>query len=65
MSKLFASERMKLIKQKDIKPEIIVRRLLHKMGIRFRLHVKGLPGTPLYQHAKTRDCGFRSWMLLA
>ncbi|WP_328590108.1 DNA mismatch endonuclease Vsr [Pseudomonas amygdali] len=46
MSKLFASERMKLIKQKDTKPEIIVRRLLHKMGIRFRLHVKGLPGTP-------------------
>jgi DNA mismatch endonuclease (patch repair protein) len=34
------------IRGKDTKPEIVVRRLLHKMGYRFRLHRKDLPGTP-------------------
>lgn len=37
---------MSRIKGKDTKPEIIVRRLIHKMGIRFRLHRKELPGKP-------------------
>ncbi|HVV70379.1 MAG TPA: very short patch repair endonuclease [Verrucomicrobiae bacterium] len=27
-------------------PELLVRRLLHSLGFRFRLHVKSLPGTP-------------------
>ncbi len=40
------SDIMSRIGQKDTKPEIIVRRLLHKMGYRFRLHRKDLPGTP-------------------
>lgn len=30
----------------DTKPEIIVRKILHAMGYRFRLHVRELPGTP-------------------
>lgn len=30
----------------DTKPELIVRRRIHSMGFRFRLNVKGLPGTP-------------------
>ena len=34
------------IKGKDTKPELEVRSLLHKLGFRFRLHRKGLPGTP-------------------
>lgn len=34
------------IRGKNTKPEIIVRRLLHKMGYRFRLKNQGLPGTP-------------------
>lgn len=34
------------IRGKDTKPEIIVRRLLHKLGYRFRLHRKDLPGRP-------------------
>ncbi|MFY7925950.1 MAG: very short patch repair endonuclease [Aquidulcibacter sp.] len=34
------------IRGKNTKPEIVVRRLLHKMGYRFRLHRKDLPGTP-------------------
>ncbi|MFA6032094.1 MAG: DNA mismatch endonuclease Vsr [Myxococcota bacterium] len=31
---------------RDTKPEIVVRRLLHAMGRRFRLHRRDLPGTP-------------------
>ena len=31
---------------KNTAPELIVRRLLHGMGYRFRLHRKDLPGTP-------------------
>ena len=31
---------------KDTKPEMRVRRLLHAMGYRFRLHRRDLPGTP-------------------
>jgi DNA mismatch endonuclease Vsr len=31
---------------KDTMPELRVRRLLHRMGYRFRLHRRDLPGTP-------------------
>lgn len=31
---------------KDTAPELIVRRLLHSLGYRFRLHRRDLPGTP-------------------
>lgn len=34
------------IRSKDTKPEIIVCSLLHRMGYRFRLHRKDLPGRP-------------------
>jgi DNA mismatch endonuclease (patch repair protein) len=37
---------MQQVKGKDTKPEIIVRSLLHRLGYRFRLHRKDLPGTP-------------------
>jgi len=37
---------MSRIRGKDTKPEIIVRSMLHRMGYRFRLHRKDLPGTP-------------------
>jgi DNA mismatch endonuclease (patch repair protein) len=30
----------------DTKPELAVRKVLHKMGYRFRLHKKELPGKP-------------------
>lgn len=40
------SERMRRIKKKDTKPEMVVRRILWGMGYRYRLHGKGLPGTP-------------------
>ena len=37
---------MSRIKGKNTKPELIVRSHLHKMGFRFRLHRKDLPGKP-------------------
>jgi DNA mismatch endonuclease, patch repair protein len=40
------SERMSLIKNANTKPEMFVRRLVHGMGYRYRLHVKDLPGRP-------------------
>ncbi len=35
---------MKAIPSRDTKPELQVRRLLHKLGFRFRLHIPVLPG---------------------
>lgn len=40
------SRNMSRIRSKDTRPELEVRRLLHAMGFRFRLHVKELPGRP-------------------
>lgn len=40
------SKRMSLIRSKDTKPEMLVRRMVHRMGFRFRLHRKDLPGRP-------------------
>ncbi|WP_208986144.1 very short patch repair endonuclease [Labrenzia sp. OB1] len=37
---------MQAVKSKDTGPELIVRRLLHSMGFRYRLHRKDLPGKP-------------------
>ena len=40
------SENMRRIRSKDMKPEMAVRRLVHGMGYRYRLHRKDLPGKP-------------------
>ena len=40
------SRNMSAIKSKNTKPEIAVRKVLHSMGYRFRLHSKDLPGSP-------------------
>jgi DNA mismatch endonuclease (patch repair protein) len=37
---------MSLIRAKDTKPEMAVRKILHSEGFRYRLHVPGLPGKP-------------------
>ena len=37
---------MRRIRSKDTSPEMIVRRLVHAMGFRYRLHVRALPGCP-------------------
>src|SRR5438477_9336664 len=34
------------VKSGDTKPELAVRRLVHALGYRFRLHVRSLPGAP-------------------
>jgi DNA mismatch endonuclease (patch repair protein) len=40
------SEIMRKITSKDTVPEIKIRSALHRLGYRFTLHVKTLPGTP-------------------
>ena len=40
------SANMRAIRSKDMKPEMIVRRLIHGMGYRYRLHRHDLPGRP-------------------
>ena len=40
------SERMSRIRGKDSVSEMRLRRLIHGMGYRYRLHVRSLPGTP-------------------
>jgi DNA mismatch endonuclease (patch repair protein) len=40
------SENMRKIPGKNTSPEVMVRRLVHGMGFRYRLHVAGLPGKP-------------------
>lgn len=40
------SEMMAGIGAKNTKPELLVRRILHRLGYRFRLHRKDLPGKP-------------------
>ena len=40
------SANMRAIRSKDMKPELIVRRLVHGMGYRYRLHRQDLPGRP-------------------
>ncbi|NSZ00646.1 DNA mismatch endonuclease Vsr [Agrobacterium tumefaciens] len=40
------SRMMSGIRAKDTRPEMIVRRGLHAAGFRYRLHAKGLPGSP-------------------
>lgn len=37
---------MSRVKNANTKPEILVRKLLHKLGYRFRLHNRELPGSP-------------------
>ena len=50
MTDVFSTEKrsavMAAIRSTNTKPEIAVRKLLHAMGYRFRLHQKALPGNP-------------------
>lgn len=40
------SRLMSRVRQANTKPEMLVRSLLHRLGYRFRLHRKDLPGSP-------------------
>ena len=46
LTKSQRSRVMSKIRGKDTKPELAVRSLLHRMGYRFRLHRRDLPGSP-------------------
>ena len=46
VSKKKRSEIMSKIRSKNTKPELAVRSILHKNGLRFRIHRRDLPGTP-------------------
>lgn len=37
---------MSRVHGKDTRIEMLVRSALHRLGLRYRIHVKGLPGTP-------------------
>lgn len=39
-------KRMGLIRKTGTRPEMVVRRLVHHLGFRFRLHRRDIPGTP-------------------
>lgn len=45
-SKAGRSRNMAAIKGKDTKPELVVRRLVHRLGFRYGLHCRDLPGKP-------------------
>lgn len=40
------SRNMAAIKGRDTSPELAVRKILHRLGYRFRLHRRDLPGSP-------------------
>lgn len=52
------SEVMGLVKGKNTKPEIIVRKYLFSKGFRYRLNVKTLPGKPDIVLSKYRTIVF-------
>lgn len=40
------SAQMRRVRARNTKPEMLVRRTLHGLGYRYRLHARDLPGTP-------------------
>ena len=40
------SANMRAVRGKDTKPEMVVRRITHALGFRYRLHGRDLPGRP-------------------
>ena len=61
MDRLTPERRSRLMSQvrgKDTTPEMVVRRAAHRMGLRFRLHRKDLPGKPDLVFPKHRTAIF-------
>jgi DNA mismatch endonuclease, patch repair protein len=48
------SQVMSRVRQRDTAPELTLRRMLHAAGYRYRLHAKGLPGSPDLAFASRR-----------
>ena len=49
---------MSRVRGKDTKPEVLVRSALHGRSLRFRKHVKELPGRPDIVFARAKICVF-------
>lgn len=58
LTKEHRSWNMSRIRGKDTSPERTVRSLLHRLGFRFRLHQRSLPGTPDIVLARYRTAIF-------
>ena len=56
---------MRAVKGKDTGTEMTVRRIVHRMGYRYRLHRKDLPGKPDLVFGPATEGDFRAWMFLA
>ncbi|WP_354126679.1 very short patch repair endonuclease [Bradyrhizobium sp. RT9b] len=52
------SERMSRVRNKNTKPEMVVRRLVHAMGYRYRLHRANLAGRPDLVFPRTKKVIF-------
>lgn len=49
---------MRAVRRENTGPELAVRKAAHRLGLRFRLHRKDLPGTPDLVFPKHRTCLF-------
>ncbi len=61
MDRLSVEERslqMSLVRSKDTKPELTVRKLTHSMGYHYRLHGVGLPRKPDLVFARRKKVVF-------
>lgn len=58
VDKATRSRMMSGIRGRDTKPELMVRRFLHRLGFRYRLHVRTLPGRPDIVLPKYRSAVF-------
>jgi len=58
VDKATRSRMMAAITGKNTRPELALRRFLHALGYRFRLHRKDLPGKPDIVMPKLRTCIF-------
>lgn len=52
------SRAMSRMRSKDTEPELIIRRLVHARGMRYRKHVSALPGTPDLVFSRSRVAVF-------
>lgn len=62
MTDVFTAEQrsavMRRVHSKDTAPELCVRRAAHRLGLRYRLHVETLPGTPDLVFPKSKSVVF-------
>lgn len=59
------SERMSRIRGRDTQPELALRKALHRMGFRYRLHEKKATRKARYCSSSLQGRGLCPWLLLA